>query len=83
MTINNGGPAYPTNAIRDSGFSGMSLRDWFAGMAMQGMYAATKRNFSNGRMEYPNERACAGWSFAQADAMLAAREQQEPDDGKG
>ena len=39
-----GGPAFPlvfdddTKATREI-FSGMSLRDWFAGMAMQGMIA--------------------------------------------
>lgn len=33
-----GGPAFPTNAINNSGFEGMSLRMWFAGMALSGQW---------------------------------------------
>lgn len=39
---NNGGHAFPTLFIdpeHGSGYPGMSLRDWFAGMALQGMIA--------------------------------------------
>jgi len=37
-SINDGGPAFPvpTDPL-NPGTNGMSLRDWFAGMAMQGM----------------------------------------------
>lgn len=50
-----------------------SLLDEFAGMVMQGIYAATQRDYNNGTMNYPNENACAKWAYGQADAMLAER----------
>jgi hypothetical protein len=34
---NDGGPAFPCNDHNGCAFAGMTLRDWFAGMAMQGM----------------------------------------------
>ena len=58
-----GGPAFPNNL---PGFShdGMTLRDWFAGKALQGAWANgvnwTSEDFA---------RNC----YAQADAMLAER----------
>ncbi len=39
--------------------------------AMQGMYAATRRNNKDGSMSWPNEAACAALSRTQADALLA------------
>lgn len=101
-----GGPAYPTNAIDNSGFEGRSLRahaaielrvprsginwlddmireakrDELAGMAMQGMYAATKRNYNNSAMNWPNEAKCSEWAYSQADAMLAERSKGAGDD---
>jgi hypothetical protein len=42
----------------------MTLRDWFAGMAMQGLLA---------RHEDTNERGIAWDAYRYADAMLAAR----------
>lgn len=48
---------------------GMSLRDWFAGRAMGGLVAYP------GRVGEVNEpEHFARWSYAIADAMLAARE---------
>lgn len=44
---------------------GMELRDWFAGMAMQGYFAA-QENWS-----YPLDIARVAYEYA--DAMLAAR----------
>ena len=37
--INDGGPAYPVTEVHgcNSGWPGMSLRDHFAGLAMQGL----------------------------------------------
>lgn len=43
MTVNNGGPAFPSvhphfpGAIGITRDSGMTLRQWYAGLAMQGM----------------------------------------------
>ena len=66
-----GGPAFP---IKGRGAfdlelvqaEGMSLRDWFAGQALQGMNAADRRWEGGSK-----DMACAAYS--QADAMLAAR----------
>ena len=48
--------------------NGMSLRDYFAAKAMQGLLAA-----DTGWDEYD----CAKYAYAQADAMLAERERGE------
>jgi len=37
MDKNNGGPAFPNPAFSD--VSGMSLRDWLAGLAMQAAFS--------------------------------------------
>ena len=70
--INNGGPAFPCKSylsprdIEPSNIPGMSLRDWFAGQAMQGLFAS----------DYKDQRPIAGVvaaAYASADAMLAER----------
>lgn len=62
--MNNGGPAFP---CKHADWTGMSLFDWFAGMALQGLLA--------GRIEVGtlsvSERA-----FIIADAMIAERERR-------
>jgi hypothetical protein len=65
-------PAFPTNqyanGISPSGFdTGMTLRDYFAAKAMQGMMVDT---------EIPNCTHIAKESYRMADAMLAARGQK-------
>lgn len=68
---NDGGPAFPTqNGTRND--PGMSLRDWFAGMALQGMLASCRPGYS-----YQIAEDATSEAFRYADAMLAAR------DGKG
>ena len=63
MGTNDGGPAEPTTQeVWDSGFGGMSLRDWFAGMAMQGLCVD---RFNTGT------EGIARMAYMQADAMLA------------
>ena len=38
--MNDGGPAFPrSDSVYNEGDEGMSLRDWFAGMAMMGINA--------------------------------------------
>lgn len=55
--INDGGPAFPCEGGFDSGlcpYYGMSLRDWFAGMAMQaivGSFRQTMRGKENARYD--------------------------------
>ncbi len=50
--------------------SNMSLRDWFAGMAMQGDISAS------GDMALDVE-ALVGWSYEVANAMMEARDGDE------
>ena len=79
MTKNDGGPAYPVNydANTDSfgrtyeGFSGMSLRDWFAGQALKGLLAECANPNSFGSWNMLDGIADKAWEAA--DAMLKAR----------
>lgn len=65
--INTGGPAFATATCGDWQV-GMSLRDWFAGQAMTAiignLYCTPETTF----------KEISGRAYAQADAMLAARE---------
>jgi hypothetical protein len=85
--INDGGPAFPQQAfINTNGqvvtpsdyfpdASGMSLRDWFAGMALQGLVSSAGAGiFTAG--EVPRYEI-ASYSYKYADAMIAAREAKE------
>jgi hypothetical protein len=69
-TKNTGGPAFPTameehvDGILHYDQPGMTLRDHFAGLAMQ--------QFCNIVDDY---ESAAEWAYKQADAMLKAREQ--------
>ena len=73
---NDGGPAFPwrymdrdstgTEVTREQG-EGMSLRDWFASLAMAA-------NIMRG--EFPSRAAQS--AYATADAMIAARNNQPP-----
>lgn len=73
MTKETGGPAFPfsENAECDY-YTGMTLRDYFAAKAMQGMLA-------NPKLQEQILKAGQSWieesAYAVADAMLKAREQ--------
>lgn len=73
---NDGGPAFPRSETGsaetgqiDPGAEGMSLRDWFAGMAMQRLLA------EGGRFTEPE--IGADFAYQQADAMLDERENND------
>jgi len=67
-TVNDGGPAYPVpNSANRNGQEGMSLRDHFAGLAMQGLLAN-----EDARLRTSTE--CARIAYEHADAALRARE---------
>ena len=70
MSTVNGGPAFPTTPEHgvNYGDTGMSLRDYMATKAMQGVISSS----SEGAEVDPD--MCAYWSYKMADAMLAARE---------
>jgi len=67
--IKDGGPAFPVPDQQHSGgldgYYGMTLRDYFAAKAMQGLVV-------NG--ENINPPILAGYAYELADAMLRARE---------
>ena len=68
-TPKDGGPAFPTALMSNGPHEyGMSLRDWFAGMALQGLLAAPSTS--------GNAEQFAGVAYCHADAMLAEREKK-------
>lgn len=64
-------PAFPRTERHNDGstvaYYGMSLRDYFAAKAMEGVLSSTEPD------ETVNEVKFAGWCYRMADAMLAAR----------
>jgi hypothetical protein len=73
-----GGPAFPGIETRINGlheqhraYYGMTLRDWFAGMAMQGALATGYKEGA-GRMDWHYMLSTGAYQIA--DAMLKARE---------
>lgn len=76
MKFGSGGSAFPYTVHRVDGrpctdYPGMTLRDWFAGLAMQGMLA-------NPKLQEQILKAGQSWieesAWAVADAMLKERE---------
>jgi hypothetical protein len=66
--MKDGGPAFPAQHFDlADGEHGMTLRDWFAGMALQGMLA---NDIESGPEQVPIIVASA---YVLADAMLAER----------
>ena len=65
--LENGGPAFPRDHAHD-GHNGMSLRDYFAAKALQGMLACPTQP--------PSMTVAAQDAYYVADAMLVARETQ-------
>jgi hypothetical protein len=61
---NTGGPAFPLFAA--TGYAGMTLRDYFAAKALQGLLAGTLKSSDTSLIA----RDC----YAMADAVLKARE---------
>lgn len=68
-----GGPAFPrTGNAYAPDCTGMTLRDWFAGQAMAGMYAAAASD--GGIATDDHSLSCdAATFYRMADAMLAER----------
>jgi hypothetical protein len=68
------GPAFPVPLNEGERWAGpgnccgMTLRDWFAGLAMQGMYA-------NQTFDYREVEEIAETAYMQADAMLDVRKE--------
>ena len=71
--IKDGGPAFPGPSFTRGGnpnghAMGMSLRDWFAGQALAGIYANSGDDSPAGA-----HGRCAKEAYDAADAMLATR----------
>lgn len=68
-TNEQGGPAFPVSipGCGDNGWSGMTLRDWFAGMALAGICG----DGTPGQHHFPD--VTARDAYAYADAMLRVR----------
>ena len=79
--INDGGPAFPSLDLwigaerKDDASQGMTIRDWFAGMALQGI-AMYERGQGIPWAEKASTclKDSADMSYQLADAMLKARE---------
>lgn len=67
MSINDGGRAFPRTSDAYGPEFGMSLRDYFAAKAMQGVLCSGS--------QWPDQKI-AELAYAMADAMLVAREVQ-------
>ena len=67
--VNNGGPAFP-NPYQLAANQGMTMRDYFAAKAMQGILSDTL----GAGLETFNVEARAKMAYRMADAMLAVRE---------
>lgn len=72
-SIDDGGPAFPgeqghtpDGTWNQTWEPGMTLRDWFAGQALNGL-------ISNGDLIDGREELTVDWAFRFADAMLKAR----------
>jgi hypothetical protein len=71
-----GGSAFPVAACYDENASfangvefGMSLRDWFAGMALSGMMASVRPGFAYEKFSDASDNA-----YEYADAMIKSKE---------
>lgn len=69
MPINSGGEAFPSSECH-----GMSLREWYAGMALQGILAGMLADPSVSNCPKPDDTARQ--AFRYADAMLAQNQNQ-------
>lgn len=84
MTKDDGGPAFPlpewsyphgVSGIKIQ--EGMSLRDWFAGMAMQGMLAHSTRYKPRPGTSANWHEAISEEAYQLADAMIAEGKKDE------
>lgn len=74
MSIENP-PAFPQSLAPDGPFGGMTLRDYFAGQALAGYFAAPYTPHMNA-----DHARTAKYCFAMADAMLVARQKGPTDE---
>jgi len=78
-----GGPAFPNNDQHGCAFTGMTLRDWFAGQVLVGHSSQRddRTCTRNSEISIADQQAAylkadAEYCYAIADAMIAAREEK-------
>ena len=96
QVIDDGGPAFPASLAYSpegqahvaseyfANCEGMSLRDWFAGQVLNGIYSSEdSRSMPMDKSKSEREeqftawaKADAEWSYRIADAMIAARKEK-------
>ena len=77
-----GGPAFPVTPVYRTApegtecqtYSGMTLRDWFAGKALAGQLANPRWPNADGVLPASEEDCAAHWAYSFADAMLKERD---------
>ncbi len=76
MSTNDGGPAFPFVMCDGKYYRGMSLRDWFAGMASQGILACAGPHLAGEGEGALRWASVAEGAYSLADAMMAQREKK-------
>ena len=78
---NTGGPAFPHHVVCDKGWTetqelqGMTLRDYFAAKAMQGLMMRQDAAGFNFALAPNDAMRVSLWAYDLADTMLKARDQ--------
>lgn len=72
-------PAFPCafNFSGEANQTGMSLRDYFAAAALNGLFASAIEATKAGGTNFMDESSIAANAYAFADAMLAERSKQQ------
>lgn len=73
MTKDNGGPAFPSPTGNPTQDGRLTVRDWFAGMALQGIIGNTTTLNVFAEFDGDIKKHIAKVAYSQADAMLKAR----------
>ena len=80
MSVNDGGPAFPPTNTWGTSLKGMSLRDYYAGVALPNCMEETG-TWSHGIIESRGygswQEAAAAMSYDVADAMILAQHRGE------
>ena len=77
MKPKDGGPAFPCwDTVADLQYEGMSLRDWFAGQALEAKLGFKEIYAAMDAGTLTLRELCSA-SYEVADAMLAAREEKQ------
>ena len=81
MPKNDGGPAFPVTDRSRSHYPGMSLRQWYAGMALQGLIAVPETLlaiYDQSKLDREDmDVTMAKAALGMADAMLAQEAEDE------